>query len=239
MLETALNTFTTFFAVIGPIDTAVLLGSLTPNLTPGERREIAVKAAFIATIIILIFALVGQPVLTQLGVSLSALQTAGGIILFMIALEMTLAKRPGPVASLSAKESEEAEDKAEAHAEIAVFPFATPLIAGPGAMTSAIVLAAGTKGELELLGAVVAAILAVMLVTLILLLAAQESSADWADGAQGDRARVRRVACGACGAVDLQRHSRRAYFRLRPPGSGPGHDERPTRRVRAARSDRL
>jgi len=173
MLETALNTFTTFFAVIGPIDTAVLLGSLTPNLTPGERREIAVKAAFIATIIILIFALVGQPVLTQLGVSLSALQTAGGIILFMIALEMTLAKRPGPVASLSAKESEEAEDKAEAHAEIAVFPFATPLIAGPGAMTSAIVLAAGTKGELEL-GAVVAAILAVMLVTLILLLAAQE-----------------------------------------------------------------
>ena len=95
MLETALNTFTTFFAVIGPIDTAVLLASLTPNITPGERREIAVKAAFIATIIILIFALVGQPVLTQLGVSLSALQTAGGIILFMIALEMTLAKRPG------------------------------------------------------------------------------------------------------------------------------------------------
>jgi len=142
MLETALNTFTTFFAVIGPIDTAVLLASLTPNMTPGERRAIAVKAVFIATIIILIFALVGQPVLTQLGVSLSALQTAGGIILFMIALEMTLAKRPGPVASLSAKESEEAEDKAEAHAEIAVFPFATPLIAGPGAMTSAIVLAA-------------------------------------------------------------------------------------------------
>jgi multiple antibiotic resistance protein len=171
MLETALTAFTTFFAVIGPIDTAVLLASLTPNMTPGERRAIAVKAVFIATIIILIFALVGQPVLTQLGVSLSALQTAGGIILFMIALEMTLAKRPGPVASLSAKESEEA---AEAHAEIAVFPFATPLIAGPGAMTSAIVLAAGTKGDLELLGAVVAAILAVMLVTLILLLAAQE-----------------------------------------------------------------
>jgi len=174
MLETALTAFTTFFAVIGPIDTAVLLASLTPNMSPAERRAIAVKAVFIATIIILLFALVGQPVLTQLGVSLAALQTAGGIILFIIAVDMTLARRPGPVASLSAKESEEAEDKAESHAEIAVFPFATPLIAGPGAMTGAIVLAAGTKGDFELLGAVIAAILAVMLVTLLLLLGAQE-----------------------------------------------------------------
>ena len=61
MPETVLTAFTTFFAVIGPIDTAVLLASLTPNMTPGERRAIAVKAVFIATIIILIFALVGQP----------------------------------------------------------------------------------------------------------------------------------------------------------------------------------
>ncbi len=174
MFETALTAFTTFFAVIGPIDTAVLLASLTPNLTRAERRAIAVKAVFIATIIILLFALFGQPVLSQLGVSLAALQTAGGIILLMIALEMTLARRPGPVPALSAKESEEAEDKAEAHAEIAVFPFATPLIAGPGAMTSAIVLAAATEGDFKLLGAVIAAILAVMAVTLMLLLVAQE-----------------------------------------------------------------
>jgi multiple antibiotic resistance protein len=117
--------------------------------------------------------LVGQPVLTQLGVSLAALQTAGGIILFMIALEMTLAKRPAP-ATLSNKESEEAETKAEAHAEIAVFPLATPLLAGPGAMTSAIVLSAATNGNVTLLGAVIAAIIAVMAVTLVFLLLAQE-----------------------------------------------------------------
>ncbi|HZP09847.1 MarC family protein [Methyloceanibacter sp.] len=174
MLETFFTAFTTFFAVIGPIDTAVLLASLTPNMTGAERRAIAIKAVLIATIIILLFALVGQPVLSQLGVSLAALQTAGGIILFMIALEMTLARRSGPVPALSAKESEEAEDKAEAHAEIAVFPFATPLIAGPGAMTSAIVLAAGTQGDFQLLGAVILAILAVMAVTLMLLVVAQE-----------------------------------------------------------------
>ncbi len=174
MLETFFTAFTTFFAVIGPIDTAVLLASLTPNMTGAERRAIAIKAVLIATIIILLFALVGQPVLSQLGVSLAALQTAGGIILFMIALEMTLARRSGPVPALSAKESEEVEDKAEAHAEIAVFPFATPLIAGPGAMTSAIVLAAGTQGDFQLLGAVILAILAVMAVTLMLLVVAQE-----------------------------------------------------------------
>ncbi len=174
MIETFFTAFTTFFAVIGPIDTAVLLASLTPNMTPAERRAISAKAVFIATIIILLFALVGQPVLTQLGVSLAALQTAGGIILFAIALEMTLARRPGPAAALSPRESEEAEDKAERHAEIAVFPLATPLLAGPGAMTSAIVLAAGTKGDVSLIGAVIAAIIAVMAVTLVLLLLAQE-----------------------------------------------------------------
>ena len=173
MLETALTAFTTFFAVIGPLDTAVLLASLTPNMTRAERRAIAVKAVFIATLIVLSFALFGGPILRQLGVSLAALQTAGGIILFMIALDMMLSKRPGPVA-LSVKESEEAETKAERHAEIAVFPLATPLLAGPDAMTSAIVLAAGTRGDFTLLGAVIAAILAVMLVTLMLLLVAQE-----------------------------------------------------------------
>lgn len=173
MFETFFTAFTTFFAVIGPIDTAVLLASLTPNMTGAERRAISFKAMFIATLIVLAFALVGQPVLTQLGVSLAALQTAGGIILFMIALEMTLAKRPAP-ATLSNKESEEAETKAEAHAEIAVFPLATPLLAGPGAMTSAIVLSAATNGNVTLLGAVIAAIIAVMAVTLVFLLLAQE-----------------------------------------------------------------
>jgi multiple antibiotic resistance protein len=173
MFETFLTALTTFFAVIGPIDTAVLMASLTPNMTRAERRGIAAKAVLVATIIILLFALFGGTVLRQLGVSIAALQTAGGIILFMIALEMTLSKRPAP-ATLTVKESEEAEDKAERHAEIAVFPLATPLLAGPGAMTSAIVLAAGTRGDLTLLAAVVAAILVVMLATLLLLLVAQE-----------------------------------------------------------------
>ena len=173
MLETALLAFTTFFAVIGPVDSAVLVASLTPNLTRAERRAVSVKAVFIATIIILVFALVGEPVLRQLGVSIAALQTAGGIILFVIAIDMTLSRRPGAT-TLSPGENAEVENKAEANAEIAVFPLATPLLAGPGAITGAIVLAASTNGDSALLAAVIAGIVAVMALTLALLLVAQE-----------------------------------------------------------------
>lgn len=173
MLEAALTAFTTFFAVIGPVDSAVLVASLTPNLTRAERRAVSVKAVFIATIIILVFALVGEPVLRQLGVSIAALQTAGGIILFVIAIDMTLSRRPGAT-TLSPGENAEVENKAEANADIAVFPLATPLLAGPGAITGAIVLAASTNGDSALLAAVIAGIVAVMALTLALLLVAQE-----------------------------------------------------------------
>jgi multiple antibiotic resistance protein len=173
MLEAALTAFTTFFAVIGPVDSAVLVASLTPNLTRAERRAVSVKAVFIATIIILVFALVGEPVLRQLGVSLAALQTAGGIILFIMAIDMTLSRRRRPT-TLSPRENVEVENKAETNAEIAVFPLATPLLAGPGAMTGAIVLAASTNGDSALLAAVIAGIVAVMALTLALLLVAQE-----------------------------------------------------------------
>lgn len=173
MLEAALTAFTTFFAVIGPVDSAVLVASLTPNLTRAERRAVSVKAVFIATIIILVFALVGELVLRKLGVSLAALQTAGGIILFIMAIDMTLSRRRRPT-TLSPRENVEVEKKAETNAEIAVFPLATPLLAGPGAMTGAIVLAASTNGDSALLAAVIAGIVAVMALTLALLLVAQE-----------------------------------------------------------------
>jgi len=81
MIETALTAFTTFFAVIGPIDSAVLVASLTPNATKAERRAIALKAVAIATLIVLAFALFGQPILTQLGVSLHVIRTSAPLLL--------------------------------------------------------------------------------------------------------------------------------------------------------------
>lgn len=168
MLGSALTAFTTFFATIGPVEAAVVFSTLTRTYSHAERRAIGLRATLIATLILLFFALFGQILLRQLGVTLAALQTAGGIILLIIAIEMIFA-RGTVVGTLSARESREAERKTE----LTVFPLATPLLAGPGAISVAILLAANTRGDPLLLTAVVGGLLAVMLVTALCLLAAQ------------------------------------------------------------------
>ena len=107
MLETALTSFTTFFATVGPVEAAVLFATLTPRMELAERREIAMRATVIATGILALFTLLGGPLLAQLGVSLAALQTAGGIILLIIAIDMIFA-RPDGALKLSPTEGEEA-----------------------------------------------------------------------------------------------------------------------------------
>lgn len=171
MLETALTSFTTFFATVGPVEAAVLFATLTPRMERSQRRAIALRATLIASIILGIFTLLGGPLLAQLGVSIAALQTAGGIILLMIAIEMIFA-RPGGALKLSATEGEEAHSRDD----MAVFPLATPLLAGPGAMSAGIVLAANAGHEWGQLLIVTAALVAVMVITLVLLIAAHEFS---------------------------------------------------------------
>lgn len=164
MLETALTSFTTFFATVGPVEAAVLFGALTPNMTGAERRGVALRAVVIASLLLLVFTLCGQPLLRQLGVSIPALQSAGGVVLLLIALDMIFA-RPTSAFKLTASEGEEAQTKDD----IAVFPVATPLLAGPGAMSAGILLAANAQGDVLKLAVVVAALLAVMAATLALL----------------------------------------------------------------------
>ena len=169
VLETALKSFTTFFATIGPVEAAVLFATLTPKMERSVRRRIALRAAFIATLILGFFTLLGGPILRQLGVSIAALQTAGGIILLMIAIDMIFA-RPGGALKMTPIEGEEAQTRED----VAVFPLATPLLAGPGAMSAGILLAANAHGEPIQLAIVTGALLTVMMVTLALLIAAHE-----------------------------------------------------------------
>lgn len=171
MLPTILTSFTTFFATIGPLEAAVVFATLTPSMSRADRQRIAVLATLIATIILGAATLFGGPLLRQLGVSLAALQAAGGIILLLIALEMVFA-RPASAFKLTPPEGAEAQTKDD----IAVFPLATPLLAGPGAMSAGIVMAASAHGEPARLAAVMAALAAVMMATLLLLLAAHELS---------------------------------------------------------------
>lgn len=168
-LGSLLTSFTIFFATIGPIEAAVLFATLTPKSDRGARRAIAIKATIIATCILLVFTVLGQPLLRLLGVSIAALQTAGGIILLLIAIDMVFA-RPTSVFRLTPSEGAEAQTKDD----IAVFPLATPLLAGPGAMSSGIILAASGGAGAAQTGVVVAALLIVMAITLALFLIAHD-----------------------------------------------------------------
>ncbi len=165
MLEIALTSFTTFFATVGPVEAAVLFATLTPKMSGSERAAIAVRATIIASVLLLIFTLLGQPLLDELGVSIAALQAAGGIVLLLIALDMIFAK-PTSAFKLTQPEDEEAHTKDD----IAVFPLAMPLLAGPGAMSAGILLAATADGNPWSLAMVVGALAAVMVITLALLL---------------------------------------------------------------------
>lgn len=169
MLSAALTSFTTFFATVGPVEAAVIFATLTPGVAQAERRHIAVRATLIASLILLGSTVAGGPLLKQLGVSIPALQTAGGIILLVIALDMVFAK-PTSAFKLTPSEGAEAQRKDD----LAVFPLATPLLAGPGAMSAGILLAANAHGDALELVATVAALAVVMILTLALLLGAHE-----------------------------------------------------------------
>lgn len=169
MLEYLLTSFTTFFATVGPVEAAVLFATLTPKMPRDERAAIAVRATIIASVLLLIFTLLGRPLLDELGVTVAALQTAGGIVLLIIALDMIFA-RPTSAFKLTQPEDEEAHRKDD----IAVFPLATPLLAGPGAMSAGILLAANAGGSPLALATTVGALAAVMVITLALLLVSHE-----------------------------------------------------------------
>ena len=167
MLQTALVAFTTFFATIGPLDTAALFPALTPHNTAQERRAMALKGALIGGAILVFFALFGEGVLAAFGITLPALRTAGGVLLLLIAIDMVFARPSGGTTTTPDEQAE-----AATRQDVSVFPLATPLIAGPGAIGAAILLTADADGDPLHLAIVVAALLAVILLTYLLLLAA-------------------------------------------------------------------
>lgn len=168
-LSTVVVSFTTFFALIGPVETAGMFAGLTVSNTPAERRAQAVKGTLFATIILLIFALFGNALLSYMGITLPALRTAGGILLLLMAIDLVFSRHSG---ATSTTDDENVEAKAKN--DISVFPLATPLLAGPGAIGAAILLMADTNGIVIYMSAVVTALIAVQVVALILLLAATQ-----------------------------------------------------------------
>lgn len=169
VIETGLVAFTTFFAVVGPIDVAAVYAGLTAGMPAKHRQRTAVKGVLIAGAILLLFAFFGKPLLGYLGITLASLKTAGGILLLLVGINMVLAKSSG-ISSTTSDEAEEASHKED----ISVFPLATPLIAGAGTMGAVVLLMADADGDALRTTAVIVALLANLVLTLIFLLMATQ-----------------------------------------------------------------
>jgi multiple antibiotic resistance protein len=158
---------TTFFATIGPADLALVFAALTHHNTPAERRVFALRGVLVAGAILLFFVVFGNALLALFGITLPALKTAGGVLLFLISVDMVFARHSGGTGTTTEEEAE-----ARTRPDISVFPLAMPLIAGPGAISATILLVTGAQGDQLKVAAVVAALLVILGLTYLALLTA-------------------------------------------------------------------
>jgi multiple antibiotic resistance protein len=141
--------FVTLFVVIDPPGCAPIFASLTQSTSAQHRRQMAVRATFVATLILLAFAFGGKPFLGTLGISLDAFRVAGGLMLFLIAIDMVFEKRT----ERRENRAQEVARDAEAHhldpehTDVSVFPMAMPMIAGPGSIASLMLLMSQQTGN--------------------------------------------------------------------------------------------
>ena len=158
MADELLKFFVLFFVIVEPISLVPLFAAMTEGADESFRRRMALRAVLIAGTVFALFAIGGAWFLQTMGISIAAFRIAGGIMLFLIALEMVFARESGT------KTTSEEKTEARKRADISVFPLAFPFIAGPGAI-AIVLLTFGASRADPLLSAglfgVVAAVLAI------------------------------------------------------------------------------
>ena len=165
-LDFLISAIVTLFVVVDPVGLVPTFVAVTAGLPAAARRQVAVRACVIAAAILAGSALIGSWLLTYLGIGLPAFRIAGGLLLFSIASEMVFGLRID-------RQARTAEQAIEEHVRnIAAFPLAIPLMAGPGAITATILLATRADGNLRLLALLLAVIALVFALTLVIFLAA-------------------------------------------------------------------
>ncbi|GAB4069937.1 MarC family protein [Ancylobacter sonchi] len=167
MFDYVISAAVTMLVVIDPIGLAPLFLAVTTGLSTEERRHVAWRASAIALAILALFGLVGAPLLAALGITLPAFRIAGGLLLFTISFEMVFGRR-------SERKTDATDAAMREHLlhNLAVFPLAIPLMAGPGAITAMMLLAGEARGDGARLGALFAITLMVIASCLIVYLAA-------------------------------------------------------------------
>ncbi|MDH0614096.1 MULTISPECIES: MarC family protein [unclassified Agrobacterium] len=143
--ETLINALTTLLVTLDPPGLAPVFLALTAGMNRDQRSQVALRGSIIAFGILAVFALFGLAILNLLGISLGAFRIAGGLLLFWISFEMIFEKRQ----ERKEKTSEIAITKDHLH-NLAVFPLALPLIAGPGAISATVLLAGSMKTTVEM-----------------------------------------------------------------------------------------
>lgn len=166
MLELFAAAFTTFFVVIDPPGCAPIYASLTTDAPDRERRAMAWRAIGVAAVILIVFALVGEQLLSALGIDLASFRIAGGIMLFVIAIDMVFERRT----ERREARAQEVIDAPEVD-DVSIFPMAMPMIAGPGSIATVMLLVGRADGW-ESTAVVLGALAAVLALTLAALLAA-------------------------------------------------------------------
>jgi len=165
-LELFLSAFAILFVIIDPPGCAPIFATLTHGTSRKHQKTMAYKSVFVASIILFGFAYVGEFIFSKLGISLDALRIAGGIMLFIIGLNMVFEKRT----EKREDRAEEALEEIENPEDISVFPMGIPMIAGPGTMASLLILMGKTDtvwGQISILSAL-ALTLIITLITFLL-----------------------------------------------------------------------
>ena len=166
MMDLFISAFVTLFVVIDPPGCAPIYASLTTGASAEQRRSMAIRATFIAGFILIFFAMFGEGLLSFLHIDLDSFRIAGGVMLFIIAIDMVFEKRT--------ERREQRAEKVKATPEVedvSVFPMAMPMLAGPGSIASVMLLVSQNSG-LDRALVIFGALLLVLLLTLAALLMA-------------------------------------------------------------------
>jgi multiple antibiotic resistance protein len=166
MLEHLIKTFIVFFVVVEPISLVPMFGALTRGAEPPFRRKMAIKGVVLSAIISYGFIAIGDWLLRTLGVTLDSFKIAGGLLLFLLSVDMVFARQSG-LRSTTVRE----QDEARYREDISVFPLAFPLITGPGALATLLLLVGEARREPWMFVALLVIIALVLGITLLLLLA--------------------------------------------------------------------
>ena len=165
-MEQLLNNFIVLFIVVDPVGVAWMFAAMTHHSDPRTRKVMALRGVALAALILLLFYFVGDTLLGAMGISIPAFRIAGGILLFLLAIDMVFARQSGLRSTTSAEQYE-----AAMRSDLSVFPLAFPLLAGPGALTTVLLMTGNNQTSLMFWGSLVVLVV-VLAITLVALLMA-------------------------------------------------------------------